>query len=249
MLHRSSRLGRNIIVLVSLAVLGGQQASAAWICLPPIACVLGWLFTLGGVVQGTQEAIASQSRAALTPTDDSSAAEAPPLCLTEDVSMSVWLEADKAKINPGDSLTVKVYADINEPIVSFGFHLDYDTSLLFLDGLQVAPAFRALDSQYPDGVAALAYPTPAEGDRVLLATANFTGRDVGTADIGIAITAGDATEGFALRGCGEADITVTPTSVKIERPRRPPPPIPEPTTMLSLVVGFGLLSRRALRRA
>lgn len=248
MLHRSSRLGRIFIILVGFAVLGGQQANAAWICLPPVFCALGWLFTLGTVVQTAQETITSQSHAALTPTDDS-AAEAPPLCLTEDVSMSVWLEPDKTKINPGDALTVRIYADLSEPIVSFGFHLDYDTTRLFLDGLQVATAFRALDSQYPDGVAALAYPTPAEGDQVLLATARFTGRDVGTADIGIEITSGDATEGFALRGCGEGEMTITPTSVKIERPRRPPPPIPEPTTMLSLLVALGLLSRHTLRRA
>jgi len=240
MLHRSSRLGRIFIILVGFAVLGGQQANAAWICLPPVFCALGWLFALGTV---TQETIASQSRAALTPTDDS-AAETRPLCLTEAVSMSVWLEPDKTKINPGDALTVSIYADLSEPIVSFGFHLDYDTTRLFLDGLQVAPAFRALDSQYPDGIAALAYPTPAEGDQVLLATARFTGRDVGTADISLEMTAGDATEGFALRGCGEGEMTVTPTSVKIERRR-----IPEPTTMLSLLVGLGLLSRRTLRRA
>jgi len=118
-------------------------------------------------------------------------------------------------LHPGETFDVAIVGDITEEVVSYGFHMTYDTSLLALDGLTVAPQFTSAYSPRPDGLVATAYPTTAVGEDVLLGTAHFTARAVGTSNIGIEITPDDPLEGFAQRECGFAEMNVTPTVVTI----------------------------------
>jgi hypothetical protein len=248
MSYRWSRLGRNVGVIFALALLGGQQASAAWICLPPPPCPVIWLFGLGMLGGGIQEL---QSRMALTPSDQSDK-EFPPLCLTEAAPVSVWAEVSRSKVTVGQTFDVKIFADFSDPIISFGFHFEYDSALVALENIHLAPAFSSLQSNYADGVAALAYPNVAEGNRVLLATGHFRARTAGAGDIGVDVTSGDSTEGFALAGCGQAEANFTSDSVTIkdrEPPTKPKPPVvPEPTSMVCLLAGLGLLRGRGRAR-
>jgi len=145
-------------------------------------------------------------------------------------------------------MTVQIYGSFSQPLTSFGFHLDYDDVLLDLKQLKLAPAFNPLASNYTDGVAGLAYPDSVSGDRVLLATARFTTKAVGDAEIGAAVTPNDPTEGFALSGACSSEATLTPATVTIIQreppPPRPPPPVPEPSSVLLLLAGAGLLWQR-----
>lgn len=241
MFQRLSRLGRAVPVVVVLAALGGQQARAEWICLPPAYSALAWLFTIGTLVERAQNH-------ADAPTTDEAKDTVPPLCLTEPVSLSVWAEPVRQEIQTSQSTTVKIYGSFSEPVISFGFHLDYDSALLNLNQLDLAPSFKALNSDYAAGVAGLAYPDGVSGDRVLLATARFTAMGTGTTQIGLTVTPGDPTEGFAMLGCGSGQVTFTPSSLTIIQreppPPRPPPPIPEPSSVLCLLAAIGLLRRR-----
>jgi hypothetical protein len=242
MMQRLSRFRRAIVVVVAVVALGGQQASAALICLPPVFCALSWLFAVGTVAQ-----TAVTSRTALTASGESEE-PVPPLCLTEPVSLSVWAEPVHSQTQVSQTVTVKIYGDFSQPVVSFGFHLDYDSTLLTLTGLTPASSFHALNPTHAHGVAGLAYPDGLSGDRVLLATARFRANAVGTSDIGLVVTPNDPTEGFEVVGSCETQNTLTPASVTIVQreppPPRPPPPIPEPTSLLCVLAGMGMLRRR-----
>jgi hypothetical protein len=245
MFQRLSRIGRAVIVVVVLGALGGQQVSAEWICLPPAFSCLAWLFSIGTLVHTLQD----QSRASLFPPDTEQSTEpTPPLCLTGPVPVSVWAEPVRKEVQISQSITVKIYGDFSQPVMSFGLHLDYDSALLGLQQLKLAPAFHPLHSNYTDGVAGLAYPSGVSGDRVLLATARFTTTGIGDADIGLAVTPNDPTEGFALSGVCGSQATLTPTTVTIIQreppPPRPPPPVPEPGSVLLVLTGTSLLRRR-----
>jgi len=238
MRNRVSRFGRVALLLTGLALLGGQQASAAWICLPPPACPLIWFFTLTTIAQEIP-----QSRFGMPPPSDSSE-DAPPLCLTPPPSPSVFLQASKSDLMQNQAFSVKIYGDFEQPVVSFGFHLDYDSTRLTLREIDLAPRFRSLNTDAPSEVAAMAYPRSVAGNNVLLAVARFTASDLGTASIGVDIAAGDATEGFAYEECGVASPDTTPISVTIREPTpRRRPPVPEPTTAMGLMSAL-LLGRR-----
>jgi hypothetical protein len=244
--HRLSRLGRAVVMVVVLAALGGQQATAGWICLPPALSCVSWLFALGTLAQNIQSEL--QSHTALDESGDTS----PPLCLTEAVSLSVWGEPAQQKVQVSQSVTVKIYGHFSQPVISFGFHLDYDSALLNLDQITLNPTFRALHSDYDAGVAGLAFPDGVSGDRVLLATARFTALGPGTTGIGLSATQADPTEGFAFVGCGEGDTSFTPSTVTIIQreppPPKPPPPVPEPSSVLGLLAGAAWLRRRRAGR-
>ncbi len=234
MFQRLSRLNRAFVVIAAVAVLGVQQASAAWICLPPLFSAVAWVATIANFAQNQ---LISQSRAGLSDSGDS---ERPtPLCLTDPVSLSVWAEPVNSEIQLSQTVTVKIYGEFSEPVISFGFHLDYDRTLLTLTGLTPASTFTALNSPHTDGVAGLAYPDSLEGDRVLLATARFKANAVGTSEIDIAVTPNDPTEGFELASACDSEATLAPASVTIiDRP------IPEPSSLLLLLAGVGVLGRR-----
>jgi hypothetical protein len=178
--------------------------------------------------------------------DDQSGLEPPPLCLTDPPSPDVFLQSSKSDLTLGQTFSVRITANIDEPVVSFGFHLDYDTTRLTLLEIDVAPRFSPLHAEAASEVAALAYPRPVEGDNVLLAVARFTARALGRARIDIDTTPDDPREGFAYRDCGIAEPNSTPVRVTVQEPPPPRrrPPVPEPATVTGVLSAFLLLGRR-----
>ncbi len=219
---------------------GAGRAQAGYCLIPPpcpVVCAAGWVIG-GAVVIST-----------LTPKGDSSSVlpdppppkPTPPICPIEGVTVSIALKPSASDVPTGETFTVAIQADITHEIVAYGFHLDFDDTLLALESLDVNPSYRSLRSSHAAGVAALAYPNTAVGDDVLLATARFTARRPGDATIALSVTPGDDTEGFAQRECGFASLNTAPITIKITHE------IPEPATMGMLLGGLCLIRCR-LRR-
>jgi hypothetical protein len=243
--HTHSRAFTLIVVLaVVITVTSGSpvQASAfGWLCDP---CFWGGAaVVVGTILFGSTIGTGTVAVDPYTPTDwGTDPCWAPP------GQVSITLKPTLSELAPEETFDVAIYGDISTKIVSYGFHMSYDPSQLSLQGVWAAPEFQSLNASRPDGVAALAYPNPAIGDDVLLATARFTALTPGVAGISIEVTTGDPTEGFERSGCGYVTPTVTPTSVTIREPEpRPVPPVPEPATLLFLIGGASLLWRSRRR--
>jgi len=169
----------------------------------------------------------------------------PQECPLTSGAVAVQAVASASEVERNNTFQVSFFGDFDHEVVSLGFHVDYDPSLITLNSLTVAPAFKPLKTSAPNAVAALAYPTTAFGSDVLLATATFTAIQSGTAQIGVSVTPGNVKEGFFYRECGSASLISTPTTVTIPPER----PIPEPSTYLLLILGSGLVIRpRWLKR-
>lgn len=214
-----------VALVALLALAGASRATASAICFP---CSLVWgAFFLPF----------------LPPPDDP---ERPtPECTNEQGLVSLQVIPLDTEMEPADTFLVNIAADIDQPIVSYGFHLFFDTSLLSLNSLEIAAPFTPLPVSDPASAAGLAYPDSAVGNNVLLATAQFTALAPGVASIGAAVTDASPVEGFAQRGCGFAELVVTPGLVTIDEPDKP---IPEPSTVGLLLAGLALNRvRRRLR--
>lgn len=221
---------RTVASLATVLVLlvGAGQAQASFLCLPPCECLAPAAF-FGFLL------LTSSGQ---PPTDDSSLDQP---CLQEQGSAYVHVFPQLTETVPGVTFDVAFVADFSHEIVSFGFHVEYDESILRLAELHIAPAFRELPSLEAGQAAGLAYPQAAIGTDILIATARFTALDVGTSDIAIAVEGGDPTEGFAQRECGFATFGSTPGRVVVSKV---PDPIPEPAAIVFALATMPLLRRR-----
>lgn len=172
----------------------------------------------------------------------------PPVCPVDTGSVSLTVQPAATEVKTGNSFEVMIRADISQPIVSYGFSLAFDQTLLSLDSITVPSTFTAMPPPDSTSVAALAFPTPAVGDDVLLATVRFTAKAVGQSPINVTIDPNNPLLGFAQEICGFATTSVAPGAVNITKsPPRPDPPIPEPATVLIMMAGAGFLWRRSRR--
>lgn len=234
-----SKRGAFALVAIALAIGGAgvKTAAASPICLPCWnPCAISTLFFSAWAITTLQQDRTPPTRPIPKP-----------ICDTPRGRVSLHVDPLISGLAPGNEFDVRITADIDPAISSYGFHLTFDTGLLSLVDISAAPGFKELPSEYTTGVAALAYPNVASGSNVVLATARFTALNPGTATISATLTEGDPTEGFAQVPCGFAAWDVTPGTVTITPPAPRPdpndPPIPEPTSLALLLCG-ALLRRR-----
>lgn len=143
--------------------------------------------------------------------------------------LCVRLEPAELMIVEGGYFSVDIVADINTPVVGWGFDLTATpTLLLALDGLPtIGPQWSPAGSSDGDNLAGLAFPNAVSGTDILLATVQFQATAQGDVELTIETTIGDLTEGFALDPSGFASFTVTPANITI---------VPEPASATLLVL-------------
>ena len=156
--------------------------------------------------------------------------------------LCVRLEPAELMIVEGGDFSVDIVADINTPVIGWGFDLAATPAfLLALDGPPtIGPQWSPAGSSDGDDLAGLAFPNAVSGTDILLATVHLQAIAQGKVELTIETTIGDLTEGFALDPSGFASFTVTPANITI---------IPEPATaaLLVLVPVIGLFRSRRRR--
>ncbi len=140
-------------------------------------------------------------------------------------------------VGDGESFTVQLIADLDEPVVGWGL----DLSVLGPANLDpgppaIGPLWTPLAAPDADGLAGQAFPTPISGTGVLLATLSFTATGPGSIAFQAEISDGDLSEGFALHPIGFAeDPVLEGATVTV---------LPEPAALLLLGLGALALGRR-----
>lgn len=150
-------------------------------------------------------------------------------------------------VTVGQSFDVTIVADVEDPILGFGFELLYDETLFALEDTQVGQAFLPTRMSAQGAFSALAYPSGAAGEELVLGSASLVALTTGVGNIGIAIPANTAVWGFAETAVAAfATWEATPATVTVSPPGGGggEPPIPEPTTALLIAAGFLTLARR-----
>lgn len=138
----------------------------------------------------------------------------------------------------GDIFTVDIVADIGVPILGWGLDLLIESAgIVSLDSPPaIGPDWLSVFAADGDGLAGLAFPDPVVGNDIVLGSLTFAADAIGQADLSLATTAGDLTEGFALDSEGFAELLFESGNVTV---------VPEPATLaLCLLGGLGLMRRR-----
>jgi outer membrane protein assembly factor BamB len=143
------------------------------------------------------------------------------------------------RVQAGESLSVRVMADLEQPIIGWGLDVETDPLLLGHDSTLVGDPWIAVSAADGDGLAGLASPPGVSGADVWLADLSYTAMAAGSTQLALAITAGDPTEGFALLEIGAFDAVSFGARIEVLV-------VPEPST--GLLVAAGLLALGARRR-
>lgn len=138
--------------------------------------------------------------------------------------MIVHVTPSAGQVLPGETFTVQLRADIDQPVVAWGLDLAFDGAVVQRAGSPVVGA-----SWFPayapdgDGLAGVAFPRPVTGAGVLLASIAFQALAPGVSPLTASITAGDLNEGFALDPSGFAEGSFVPATITV---------LPEPGLLL-----------------
>jgi hypothetical protein len=129
-------------------------------------------------------------------------------------------------VSPGSSFTVKVVADIPNPVLGWGLDVGFDSSVLSLESVEVGPAWFAASAADGDNLAGLAFPSPVGGQNTLLAILHLKSNDTtcaGNSSLTASFTANDLSEGFPLPIGDFAGVTFVGGSVNVVSTPSPPP--------------------------
>lgn len=140
----------------------------------------------------------------------------------------------------GQTATIDIVADVDAPIVAWGFDLTIDDLLvaaLVPGGTTWGPGWTQVATVDGDGFAGLSFPNAQSGNGIVLFSVTFIGMQQGTTGFDLSYTPGDETEGVGYES-GLADVVFTPGVVEV---------LPEPASMLLLVLGGLALRRRRTR--
>ncbi len=136
----------------------------------------------------------------------------------------VYVMPSADQVLPGESFTVQLRADLDQPVVAWGLDLAFDGALVRRSGPPaIAPAWFPAYAPDGDGLAGVAFPDSMAGPDILLATIAFEALAPGTCPLAASFTPGDLNEGFALDPAGFAEVSFVPAGVTV---------LPEPALLL-----------------
>jgi len=162
--------------------------------------------------------------------------------LAQALPIEVYFDPLDSAVFLGDTFSIRLAADIPDPVDKFGLDLGFDDTIISLDTFNIGdlwgpilfppiPLFPPFDG---DGLAGFALMGPVSGDDITLATFTFTALDLGTTDFTAGYTSIDPTEGFfiplAFPMSRYAAVFID-GSVSVV-------PIPEPASLLLLTMGI-----------
>lgn len=157
-------------------------------------------------------------------------------------SVVVRIEPSKSTVQLDEQFSAVIVADISQPVVGWGLDLAFNKQVLAQVGMPtIASSWQSVFSLDGDGLSALASSGVESGIGIELATITFRAQDLGQTDLSLAMTPGDATEGFPLYPSGYDSVSFAGARVTV---------VPEPCTgllMLLLPTGYVLLQRRYRR--
>lgn len=166
---------------------------------------------------------------------------------------------------PGRPLTVEIIADIEDPIIGFGFDWLFDAAFIEPSAFMLSELFTAAGGTDSDSIVALAYPDPVVGEDVLLGTLQFDAVSEGDSIVSLHDVTGGRNTGFAGRDGLSVNTSILEGLIQIRGFTTGKtgdgvpggggggsgggggPNVPEPTTMM--LCGFGALSLLTRRRS
>lgn len=154
----------------------------------------------------------------------------------------VKFDPNSTQVIAGQSVTVDLLADIDEPdgVIGWGLDLEFDQSLLSLQNILIGSQWTPLTSDDNlGGFLPFAFPpAPVSGADTLLATLLFEAISEGTSDLFASATPLDLLEGFALSTPGAfAETEFQQGQVVVSA-------VSEPGVLLLLSIAFALLALR-----
>lgn len=170
-------------------------------------------------------------------------------------TVSIDLTPSASVVNVNNLFDVAITANIEREILGFGFDMDMPAGLLELVSVNIAAPFTPMMSPDGDGLAGLCFPDLIAGANVPLATVRLRALAPGIVQIGIGVTPGDLTEGFA-EADAFAELLVNTTTVQILGQARPftghgegddTIPVPEPAGPALLLALASLVTIRRTR--
>jgi len=152
----------------------------------------------------------------------------------------VYVRPSADQVLPGESFTVQLRADIDQPVVAWGLDLAFNSAVVQRSGPPaIGPAWFPAYAPDGDGLAGVAFPVPVVGANTLLATIVFEALTPGTCPLAASFTPGDLNEGFALDPVGFAQVSFIPASVTV---------LPEPGLLLPAALPWIARRRRPVSR-
>jgi hypothetical protein len=121
-------------------------------------------------------------------------------------------------VGSGGAIDARVLANIPNPIIGYGLDIQFDNTVLSLNGVDVGPAWSSATSANGSPLVGLAFPDPVSGQDTLLGTIHLRvnqGQCKGTTTISLNAAPDDLTEGFALVTGGFADFNPANATVSL----------------------------------
>lgn len=151
-------------------------------------------------------------------------------------------------IGIGQTTQVTFSLSATDPILGWGFALEWDPSILEIVSQSAGPLWFDVSNGTLGMLGGLAFPEGLAGDNILLAELTVKGVGVGTSRLSITVDPSDFSQGFALDPTGFAAFTVNPGALTVTGTTAATVPEPSAAGLLAFSLAAFAVRRRQVRR-